>query len=152
LSAKRRTYLFIALPLIVWGLLASLIAGYYFALYTDLSAKTTKPILHVNIGLRNGNSTITWFNGTSARAGDSLLTVTLLITNVNYTEYPISGAFINSINGVANHGSLSWIWWTHTSFGWSLGQIASDKYIVSDGETCVWYFEDTTTYPQLSHP
>jgi hypothetical protein len=152
MSTKRRTYLFIALALLVWALLASLVAGYYYSVYNNLFTTTQKPIIHVNIGLKNGSANITWFNGTSARAGDSLLTVTQLIATVNYTEYPGSGAFVNSINNVANHGSFYWMWWTYsTSYGWSEGPIGCGKYIVSDNETCVWYFEDTST-SQLSTP
>jgi len=151
-SSTKRTYLFIALALLVWGSLASLVAGYYYIIYNDLSAKTQKPIIHVNIGIKNENAAINWFNGTSARSGDSLLTATLLVSNVNYNEYPISGALINSISNVAPHGSLFWMWWTHTTYGWSLGQIASDKYIMGDGEPCVWYFEDTSNYPNIRSP
>jgi hypothetical protein len=148
MSAKRRIYLFVILALLVWGVLASLTAGYYYTLYNNLFATNQKAIIHVNIGLKNGNATITWFNGTSAKAGDSLLTVTQLVATVNYTEYPISGAFVNSINNVSNHGYFYWMWWTYsTSYGWSEGQVSCSKYIVSDGETCVWYFENYETLP-----
>jgi hypothetical protein len=153
ISAKTRTYLFMALAFLVWGILASLVAGYYYNLYNNLSSATQKATINVNIGLKNGNANITWFNGTSAKAGDSLLAVTKLIATVNYTEYTLPpGAFVTSINNVSNHGSLNWMWWTYSTSSWSLGQVACDKYIVSNGETCVWYFEDTSSYPQLSTP
>jgi hypothetical protein len=144
----KRTYLFIALGLLVWGLLASLVAGYYYSLYNNLSATTQKAIIRVNIGLKNGNATITWFNGTSAKAGDSLLTVTELIATVNYTEYTGLGALLTSINNVTNHGSFYWMWWTYsTSNGWSEGPVGCSTYFVYDNENCVWYFEDTSISP-----
>jgi len=149
--STRRTYLFIVLAFLVWGSLASLFAGYYYNLYNNLSAATQKATINVNIGLKNGNATITWFNGTSAKAGYSLLTITQLIATVNCTEYAGSGAFVTSINNTAEHGSFYWMWWTYGSSGWSEGQVACDKYIVSNGETCVWYLEDTST-PQLLPP
>jgi hypothetical protein len=152
MSAKRRTYLFIALAFLVWGLLASLVAGYYYSLYNNLSATTKKQIIHVNIGLKNESANITWFNGTTARAGDSLLTVTQLIANVSYMEYPGSGAFVNSINNVAKNESFNWMWWAYSTSRWSLGTIACDKCIVRNGQTYAWYFEDTSSYPQLSTP
>jgi hypothetical protein len=147
MSAKRRTYLFIALAFLVWGLVASLVAGYYYSLYNNLFTTTQKAIINVNIGLKNGSANITWFNGTSAKAGDSLLTVTQLIATVNYTEYTGLGAFVNSINKVANHEPFYWMWWTYSTSGWSEGQVACDKYIVSNGQTCVWYLEDTSISP-----
>jgi len=150
-TSVRRTYLFIVLALLVWGLLASLLAGYYYSMYNNLSAATQKPIINANIGLKNGNATITWFNGTPAKAGDSLLVITQLIATVNYTEYSGLGAFVNSINNVSNHGSFYWMWWTYGPYGWSEGQVACDKYIISNNETCVWYYEDTST-AQLSAP
>jgi hypothetical protein len=147
MSAKRRIYLSVILALLVWGVLASLTAGYYYNLYNNLSAANQKAIIHVNIGLKNESANITWFNGTSAKAGDSLLTVTQLVATVNYTESSL-GAFVNSINNVANHDPFYWMWWTYsTSFGWSEGQVGCSKYILSDGETCVWYFENTVTLP-----
>ena len=150
MSTKRRTYLFIVLAFLVWGSLASLVAGYYYNLYNNLSEATQKPIINVNIGLDYGNATIMWYNGTSAKAGDSLLAVTQLIATVNYSEYPGSGAFVNSINDVANNESFNWMWWTYSrSYGWTLGPVGCSKYIVSDNETCVWYFED---YSQLPAP
>jgi hypothetical protein len=142
----------VSLALLVWAICGTGIAGYYYSLYNNLSDATQKAIIYVNIGLKNGSANIMWFNGTSAKAGDSLLTVTQLIATVNYTEYPSLGAFVNSINNLSNHGSFNWMWWTYsTSYGWSEGQVACDKYIVSNGETCVWYFEDTST-AQLSTP
>jgi hypothetical protein len=147
MSTKRRTYLFIALAFLVWGLIASLVAGYYYSLYNNLSAATQKPIINVNIGLKNGDANITWFNGTRAKAGDSLLTVTQLVATVNYTEYPSLGAFVNSINNVANHGSFYWMWWTYSTSGWSEGPVGCSTYFVYDNETCVWYLENTSISP-----
>jgi hypothetical protein len=151
MSAKKRTYLFITLALLVWGLLASLVAGYYYNSYNNLFATTQKAIIHVNIGLKNGSANITWFNGTSARAGYSLLTVTQLVANVSYSGSGPS-TFVKSINNVANHGSFNWMWWTYTSYGWYDPPVGCGKYIVSDNETCLWYFQDTSSYPQLSPP
>lgn len=150
---KKRTYVFTTLALLVWGFLASMTAGYYYYLYNDLFSKTQKPIVHVNIGVNYGNDTPTkWFNETSVMAGDNLLNVTMLVAKVKYTVWPGSGIFVDSINNVNNSGSLYWMWWMHTTYGWSQGQVGCDRYIVGDKETYYWYYEDTSTWPPPPPP
>jgi hypothetical protein len=147
MSVKKRTFVFVALALLVWSVVATGFAGYYYSIYSDLRVKTRKPIIYVNIGINYGNGTIEWFNGTEARAGDTLLDIIILVaTTVNYTAGP-SGAFVNSINGVSYSGSYYWMWWMWTTWGWFEGQVASDKYMVGDGETLYWYYEDTSIFP-----
>lgn len=141
MSIGKRTFFFVTLALLVWSVLASLIAGYYYYQYNDLFSKTHKPIIHVNLGINYGNGTTKWFNETKARAGDTFLDVTMLVATVNYTSTPGVGAWINSINNVANTLTKYWYWWLWTAFGWAEGQAAADRYIVGDNETYYWYYE-----------
>jgi len=148
---SQRTLLFATLGLLVWGLLASLTAGYYYYSYNDLVNKIKKPVVHINLGINYGHSTPTkWFNETRVKAGDTLLNATMLVANVKYTVWPGSGAFVDSIDNVTNSGSYYWLWWMLTSYGWSQGQVASDRYIVGDNETYNWYYEDTSAWPPPS--
>jgi len=152
LSVKKRTYVLTALALLVWGILASLLAGYYYYSYDDVLRKTQKPIVTVNIGVNYGNGTVKYHNGTTVMSGGTLLNVTMLVAEVKYTLWPGVGAFVDSIDDLANSGSYYWMWWMHTAFGWSQGQAACDRYIIGDNETYYWYYEDTSVQPLPSPP
>jgi len=153
MSMQRRTLLFAVLGLLTWGLLASLAAVYYYYSYNDLLTKIQKPIVLINIGIDYGNGVpAKWFNQTRITAGSTLLNATMLVADVEYTVWPGSGAFVDSIDNVTNSGSYYWLWWMHTTYGWSQGQVASDRYIVGDNETYYWYYEDTSTFPAPSPP
>lgn len=138
--------------MLVWALLASLMAGYYYYSYNDVLSKTRKPILSVNVGVNYGNGTVKWYNGTNVLAGETLLNATSYVANVKYTVWAGSGAFVDSIDNLTNTGSYYWLWWMHTSFGWAQGQVACDRYIVGDDEIYYWYYEDTSAYPSPSPP
>lgn len=103
----------------------------------------------MNLGINYGNGKGTvWFNGTSVAAGDTLLDVTKLVATVAGTEYSGVGTFVTSINGVESSHPKYWIWWMWTSYeGWVSGPIACDRYVVANGETLLWYYEDTSLTP-----
>lgn len=139
---NRRTFTFVALGLLVWALVASLLGAYYYSAYSDLRQKAGTPI-HVNLGINYGNGTIQWFNQTEARVGDSLLAVTLQVAKVYY-ETSAYGAFVKAINGVNQPTTKSWIWWTWNTqkLDWESGTKGSDAYTPGDNETLYWYFEE----------
>ena len=150
---KRRTSIILLLGALVWALLASLLAGYYYYSYNDVLSKTQKPIHYVNVGVNYANGTpVKWFNGTAVLAGETLLNATSRVAKVEYTVWAGSGAFVDSIDNLTNIGSYYWLWWMYTTYGWTQGQVASDRYIVGDDETYYWYYEDTSVWPPLSPP
>ncbi len=105
-------------------------------------------VVSVNIGIKYGDGRVEWYNSTKVARGSTLLDATKEVAKVNYTVYPGMGAFVNSINGVRNEKPYFWMWWYwNPSMGWTLGPVAADKYVVSDGETLMWYYEDTSQYP-----
>ena len=137
-----------ALVMLCWALAASFMVGYYYYQYNELSSKTKEVIITANLGINYGNKSATlWFNGTKISAGSTLLGLTKLNTSVNYTG-SLSGAFVNSINGVSNSNGKYWLWWTHSNYGWVFGQVACDKYVVGTNETLVWYYETYSASPQ----
>jgi len=142
------------LVVICWAIAATFTAGYYYYQYSDMLEKTRGTIIHVNLGINYGNGTPTlWFNGTEVKMGATLLDVTMLVSKVDYTVYPGMGALVNSINGVANSDPYYWMWWTWTTWGgWVEGPVAADRYVVEDGETLVWYYEDTSISPLPTPP
>lgn len=146
MSMKKRTFIFVTLALLIWASMASLIGTYYYLNYTDLFQKTRKSNIRVNLGFNYGNGTVQWFNQTEARSGDTVLDVTVKLTEANYTS-GIYGAFINSINNVASTQTRAWIWWTWTQqFGWNEIFTSCDKYVLGDNETAYWYFQDVTKW------
>ncbi len=110
------------------------------------SKENKEETVSINIGLKyEGN--LVWYNDTEVPAGSSLLEATAKIADVEYKRYPY-GAFIESINGIKNRGSMYWIWWMwNDKSGWTLGPVGADRYVVGDGETYIWYYEDTSKYP-----
>ena len=137
----------LALFVLCWALSASLMAGYYYLQYNDLSSKTKKQVIVANLGINYGNgSSVCWFNSTKINAGSTLLDLTKLVASVNCTE-SLAGVSLNAINNVPNSYPQWWMWWSHSSSGWIFGPIACDKYVVGDNETLLWILQDISTYP-----
>jgi len=100
----------------------------------------------VNVGFKYG-SNLTWYNNTRVPAGSTLFDVTKLVAKLEYKKYPY-GVFIESINGVRNEGSYYWMWWRwDDNTGWILGPVGADRYVIGNGETYLWFYEDTSNYP-----
>ncbi len=108
----------------------------------------TERLVRVSMGIKYKNGTVEWHNSTVLRSGTTLLEATSKISRVNYTEYTGMGCFVDSINGVRNEPPYYWMWWYwDRSAGWTLGPVAADKYVLSDGEVVMWFYEDTSQYP-----
>lgn len=146
MSLLKNKWVIAILLLAISTIIASSMSIYYYYQYSEMLKKIQGTIIHVNLGINDGKST-KWFNGTAVKAGSSLLNVTMLVANVEYTVYPGMGVFVESINGVKNEHPYYWMWWTWTSYGWFEGPVAADKYIVGDGETLFWYYENTSISP-----
>jgi len=138
----------LALVTLCWALAASLTAGYYYYQYSDLFSKVKETIITVDLGINYGNGTaIRWLNETKINAGSTLLDLTKLVASVNYTE-SLSGASVSAINNVPNSDGKYWLWWSYSAYGWTFGQVASDKYVVGQNETVVWYREAYSANPE----
>ena len=137
-----------ALVVLCWALAASFIAGYYYHQYNDLSSKVKESVITANLGINYGNgSAIRWFNETKINAGSTLLDLSKLVVPVNYTG-SLMGASVNAIDGVPSSDGKYWLWWSQSSFGWTFGQVACDRYVVGENETVVWYREVYSANPQ----
>ena len=140
-----------ALGLLVWAIMASLVSAYYYYSYNDLYQKTRVATIHMNLGINYGNGTIQWYNQT-ARSGDTLLEATLQVSEVYY-ETSAYGAFVKAINGANQPATKSWIWWKWTQqSGWESGQVGCDAYILGDNETVYWYFEEVSPPTYVPSP
>jgi len=138
----------VSITILCWSIAATFSTGYFYYQYVGLIERTKGTPIHINLGLNYGNGTIRWFNNTEATGGMTLLNVTLLVAEVNYTIWPGMGAFVDSIANIENAYPFYWMWWTWTSYsGWVEGPVACDKYVVANGETLYWYYENTTISP-----
>lgn len=151
MSSERRALLFSLVGLVVWSLVATMAAIYYYSQYTEtrrtfdeLKALT----IYTNVLLDYGNGTQSWHNKTLTRAGattfDALLATT---TNVEYKMYSF-GVLVTSIDGVQNvvespSSGRAWLWyyWNATSSEWAFGPIAADAYILKPDDTIAWRYE-----------
>ncbi len=137
---RERLSKILMLTLLIWAVGASAL------LASCVYEKGEKGYVVVNIGFKQGDS-LTWHNNTKVPAGSTLFDVTKLVADVEYKQYPY-GVFIESIEGVRNEGSYYWMWWKwDNKMGWTLGPVGADRYVVGDGETYLWFYEDTSNYP-----
>ena len=150
----RNKWAIASLVLLCWAAVTTSTTIYFYSQYNSLLAKVRGVTIHVNLGINYGDGRPTeWHNGTEVELGSTLLDVTMKVATVNYTIYPGMGAFVNSINGVENSPPFYWMWWMWTAWGgWVEGPVAADKYVVSDGETLCWYYENTTITPLPTPP
>lgn len=132
-----------AIVFLCWALIASLLCCYYYYQYDDLKNRVERAMAEVNIGIDYGNGTRVWYNGTKAATlYDAMVNAGW---KVEGKSYGAMGFFVTSINGIENSDSTLtyWGWWSWTDFGWSHGGSACDKYILSPGETVIWYYSKT---------
>ena len=148
MSFLENKWVLVALVMLCWAISTSFIAGYYYFQYSDLSAKVKGVIISANLGINYGNgSAVVWSNETKINAGATLLDLTKLVASVNYT------GMLSAINGVPNTYPNWWMWWSWSSFGWSFGYVACDKYVVGENETLLWYYQDVSaSYPPSPPP
>ncbi len=144
---SERAWKILALVLLIWAVvITSLYAN--DVVLAKLQGSGEYELISVNIGFKYKDGRVEWHNLTKVPVGSTLLEVTTKVAKVNYTTYKSIGAFVESINGVKNEKPYYWMWWYwSSSTGWTLGPVAADKYIVSDGEILMWYYQDTSGFP-----
>lgn len=160
MTSLKNKWAIAAIVVLCWAIASSLVSLYYYYQYSDLimrlerSSESGLTAVGINLGVDYGNGTRVWYNGTKG--------VTLYDAMVNAgwkiasESYGVMGLYIKSINGVEESSSNMryWGWWSWTDFGWYHGQAACDKYVVSSGETILWYYSptDPQTYEMSAPP
>lgn len=148
----RNKWALASIGLLCWAIVASSLSAYYYYQYTDLEARVGEA--PINLGIDYGNGTRIWYNGTLGR------TIYDAMINAGWTikskDYGPMGIYINAINGVEEEPSnyKYWGWWSWTAYGWSHGGTACNKYVVSSGETILWYYStvDPVTFEYSPPP
>lgn len=143
MGMSERALKLLATSFLIWALVAT-------SLYLQQAIKppqASEKLVRVNVGIKYRDGKVEWHNSTSLKEGSTLLDATSKVAVVNYTKYP-TGCFVESIGGVRNEHPYYWIWWYwDKSMGWTLGPVAADKYVLSDGEVVMWFYEDTSQWP-----
>ncbi len=151
MSSERRTLLFSLVGLIVWSLVATMAAIYYYSQYTE-TRKTFNELksltIYTNVLLDYGNGTQSWHNRTLTRAGSTAFdALRAMTTKVVYDKYSF-GVLVTSIDGVRNvaenpSSGHAWFWyyWNTTAAQWTYSQIGADAYILKPEESIAWRYE-----------
>ena len=131
-----------------WALVASFSAAYYWLQYRDVLDRIGGVLIYVNTGVDYGNGTRAWYNNTKTLTGETLFDVTKQVLNVTYQTSTL-GTEVISINNVRKQGSFGWTYWiwNGTSSSWSIVWENADEYRVANGETFMWYYQNSFNPP-----
>lgn len=133
MSVRRRTVVFVVLAILVWAVLATGMAGYYYIRFEDVTKAFQEiegSIIEVDVLIDYGNETKKWHNQTKLIAGsttfDALLEVT---TDVQYETHSF-GKLIIGIDGREGGENSGWIWWFWDTeeLDWDYSLDAVDQY------------------------
>jgi len=153
------------IALLAWAVAASALAALNYSKVENLTSELSSlraaltqteselrslraRVIIVNIAIDYGNGTVVWFNSTPLPLGSTVLKALLAVASrVEYT-YGAWGAYVTSIDGVAekilaaNEG-YSWLWYIYDAGQgkWVLGPVAADQQVLKDGDTVMWRFE-----------
>ncbi|HEY4674583.1 MAG TPA: hypothetical protein VIH48_00860 [Candidatus Bathyarchaeia archaeon] len=131
----------LSMLVLLWAMVASLTAGYYWFQYNDTFNRIGGVSISVNVGIDYGNQTRTWNNSTKALTGMTLFKVTKDVANITYGTSVGFGAYVESINGLGSSGAYGWVWWKwDEGLNWTMISISADAYAVADNETFLWYY------------
>ncbi len=114
----------------------------YDGLLTDLEAlhgSLEELTIKINMKIDYGNGTVSWHNATRVPLNTDLFTATQLIADIEYTtgEY---GKFIEEIDGVGGDPNTYWTWNHYEEGAWQFGPVASDAWILHNGDTVSWVY------------
>jgi len=142
LSFLKNRWAILAMLLACWALFASLLAAYYWLQYSDFVSRVGGVLIYVNVGIDYGNSTRIFYNDTKALTGETLFDVTRRVATVEFQ----AGPYVTSINNVKQAGDYGWTYWVWntTSSGWSIVWENADAYLVTNRETFLWCYENSS--------
>ena len=138
---ERRLSTYVILSVLVWAIMGTITAGYYFIQYETYHSEYTNLVdqialfnnavgqlgedvsdmsnvlegisVRVNVFLSYGNGSESWFNGTVLPLGSTAFTaVYSLVSEINYTDYGGElGILVTSLNHVTNNSTHGWFYW-----------------------------------------
>lgn len=125
----------------------------------ELESLLSKYTVRANLLINFGNATRRWYNNTRITVGSNLINLTSEAVGNEKVALTISqyGALLTSIDGVGSEKikpNYFWLWWIWSpeKKEWELAQVGADSYKVRDGDVIAWYYQDTSTWPELETP
>lgn len=153
------------IALLAWAVLASALAAFNYTKVESLSSELSSlraaltetetelrslraRVILVNVAIDYGNGTVRWLNSTPLPSGSTVLKALLLTASKVEYVYGAWGAYVKSVDGVAevilsaNEG-YSWLWYIYDAGQrkWVLGPVAADQHILREGDTVMWRYE-----------
>ncbi len=166
---EKRTLTYVALGLLSWAILGTIVAGYYFVQYDTYQGEYNKLVnqlnanvggistilegisLKINILVSYGAATKVWHNDTVLPLGATAFTAIYSIANeINYTDYGGElGILVTSINGMASNSTHGWFYWSWDSRSseWILPTYSSAKHILREGDTIAFTYTSYMEWP-----
>jgi hypothetical protein len=150
MPVRKRTFVFVALALLVWSVAASGFAGYYYTQYTNVKKafeESESLIIKIDVLMDYGNGTKIWHNQTMLVAGSTVFDALLTITNDVQFQTSAFGVFVTSINGVENVAEgttgFAWLWyyWDTEKSEWTSGPVGADQYVLNPDGVIAWRYE-----------
>ena len=137
--------------MIVWALIASFLAAYYYFQYDDFSNRVAGALIFVNVVVDFGNGTRIFSNDTETIISATLFNVTKQAFNVGYNVTD-SGIEVTAINGVEKTGGAGGYGWTYwiwnsTESSWSIVWESAAVHEVANEETYMWYYQNSFNSP-----
>jgi len=132
-------------------LIASILSVVFPFVPIATSAASDAVSVTVDVLIDYGNGTKVWYHGVTLAGGVTVFDATVTVADVNYTDWGSWGIFIDAINGEWNSYPYYWMWWywDFTESRWISGPVASNFYVLNDGDIIAWYYEDISVGPLL---
>jgi hypothetical protein len=162
---KRSRSLYLALGIVTVVVVSAQLGAYYYLEGSNngIASSTTAPCSYlsanssgvdtviVNALINYGNGTMTWYNQTIVPSNWNAYALTMYVTKCNiqtvFYGQPYNEHLVTSINGVNQHGTLSWSIWTFcvAQQAWVYSQVGVDLIQLSNGQTLAWSYGSTSS-------
>ncbi len=165
---EKRLFTYVILGVLVWAILGTIVAGYYFVQYDtyrneynnlvnqintnvgDISNILEGISLKANILLSYDDEKV-WYNNTVLPLGATAFTAIYSIAEeINYTEHGGDlGILVTSLNGVTNNSTQGWLYWLWDprDSKWMLPTYSSAKHILREGDTIAFTYVNYWEWP-----
>jgi len=152
---SERSLTFAVIGLLVWGAVASGVAGYYYSQSSTYRQEYQSLVEQLNLSikvdmlLKQSQTDMKWCNDTYLPMGSTAFTAVMSKANVTYQSYGEMGNLVTSIDGLANNATMGWFYWQYnaTAQQWSLPTYSADKYLLQEGDMIAWAFGSYETWP-----
>lgn len=146
---KSNMWAAIALIFLIWAVGTTAGMVYYYQtnqnqqkVIDSLESIVDSTTMRVNIGIKYGNGTMVWYNGTYVPLGVSAFNATEKVVTLNYSVFSW-GIYVTGINGVMENvaSQESWFFYSWINGTKTSASVGVTQYILTNGETITWEYE-----------